>query len=50
MASQPSKYHNALNTKKAEGKYGLNVEDLMNEEDDDDNIDDVALSDDEDME
>lgn len=30
--------------------YNLNVEDLMNEEDDDDNLDDVEISDDEDLE
>ena len=48
--SQSSKYYNATNTKKAEEMYNLNVEDLMNEEDDDDNLDDVELSDDDDLE
>jgi hypothetical protein len=30
--------------------YNLNVEDLMNEDSDDDNIDDVEISDDDDLE
>ena len=35
MAS-PSKYYSSTNTKKIEEEYGLNIDDLMNEDDDDD--------------
>ena len=38
--STPSKYYNATNTKQAEEKFGMKIEDLLNEEDDDDDFDD----------
>lgn len=45
--AQSSKYQYSLNTKTAEKKYNLNVDDLMNEDSDDDNNED--FSDDEEL-